>query len=146
MRIFYAALVVVVAAILFMLPVTLAIYDFRTDLREDEFTSPTGVGVTTANVSLGKPIYDDDTGTVDIFSDLDTDVPTYSTYNGTTLQLGIAGLTANTTRILTVTYDIDALEGSDAISAILDIVPFIWLLIAIAFPPAALFAIFTGRV
>ena len=146
MRIFYAFLVIVVAAILFMLPVSDAIYDFRTDLREDEFISATGVGVDTANVTLGKPVYDDDTGTIDILSDLATDVPAYSSYNGTSRQIGVSGLTANTTRTLTVSYDIDALGGSGAINNIMDIIPFIWMLIIIAFPMAALFAIFTGRV
>lgn len=146
MRIFYAFLVIVVASILFMLPVSVAIYDFRTDLREDTFDTDTGVGVTTANVILGKPVYDNDTETIDILSDLATDVPTYSSYNTTSRQLGISVLTANATRILTVSYDIDALEGSDAINTVMDIIPFIWMLVIIAFPMAALFAIFTGRV
>ena len=148
MRIFYAFLVIVVASILFMLPLTTAIYDFRTDLREDTFDTDTGGSVTTANVTLGKPIYDNDTQTIDILSDLATDVPAYtdSSYNVTSRKTGIEGLTANTTRILTVSYDIDALEGSDAINTVMDIIPFIWLLVIIAFPMMALFAIFTGRV
>ena len=129
-----------------MLPLTEAIYDFRTDLREDEFNNVTGVGESTADVILGKPVYEDDTTTIDVFSDLTTDNATKTSYNGTSKQLGISGLSANATRILTISYDIDALEGSDAINAFLDKIPFIWMLIIIAFGPAALFAIFTGRV
>jgi len=136
----------VVAAILWMLPVTTAIYDFRTDLREDTFSNSTGVGVTTADITLFKPVYDDDTETIDILSDLATDVPAYSSYNGTSRQLGISGLTDNTSRIFTITYDIDALDGHDAISTLMDIIPFMWILVMVAFPMAALFAIFTGRV
>jgi len=129
-----------------MLPLTEAIYDFRTDLREDEFTYATGVGVNSANVTLGKPVYDDDIFTIDILSDLLTDNATYSGYHTTSRLLDISGLSDNATRLLTISYDIDALEGSDAINALLDRVPFIWMLIIIAFGPAALFAIFTGRV
>jgi len=103
-----------------MLPVSEAVYDFKTELREGTFTSPTGVGVNCANVTLGKPIYDDDTGTVDPFSDLATDNPAYSasSYNATSQQLTICGLTANTTRVLTISYDVNALEGYDAIGAV----------------------------
>jgi len=146
MRIFYAFLIIIVAVILFMLPLTEAIYDFRTDLREDEFTYATGAGESAANVTLGKPVYDDDIFTIDILSDLSTDNATYSGYNVTSRLLDISGLSDNATRLFTISYDIDALEGSDAINAFMDIIPFIWMLIIIAFGPAALFAIFTGRV
>jgi len=146
MRILYAFFVIVVAAILFMLPLTTAIYDFRTDLREDTFNNTTGVGETTANLTLFKPIYDDDTGTVGILSSISTDTPLYSSYNATSRLLGMTGLADNSTRVLTISYDIDALEGSDAINTIMDIIPFIWMMVIIAFPMAALYAIFTGRV
>ena len=145
MRIYYAFLVMVVAAVLWMLPITMAIYDFRTDLRTDEFTSPTGLDENSVNVTLHKPIYDDDTGTSGILSDLPTDVPLYSSYNTTSRQFEVSGLTANTTRLLTVSYNIDALLGSNAINTLVDILPFIWMLCVVAFPMAALFAIFTGR-
>lgn len=145
MRIFYAFLIIVVAAILFMLPITEMVYDFRTDLREDTFTTATAVGVTTANETLLDDLYDDDTGSVDIDSDLATDVPLPSSYNATSQQLLVEGLTANTTRILIIAYDVDALDGSVAVNIIMDRLPLIWLLVIIAFAPAALFAIFTGK-
>ena len=145
MRIFYAFLIVVVSAILFMLPITEAIYDFRTDLREDTFSTETGAG-TTANVTLLDDLYDDDLGSVDIDSDLATDHPLPNSYNATSQVLNVSGLTATSNRTLDITYDIDALSGNDAINAVADILPFIWMLCIIAFAPAALFAIFTGRV
>jgi len=129
-----------------MLPVSEAVYDFKTMLREDVFTSPTGVGVTSANVTLGKPVYDADTGTIDILSDLSTDNASVGGYNSTNRLLLVSGLTANTTRILTITYDIDALEGYDAIVIVADRFPFIWMLIIIIFPIGAFWAIFTRRV
>ena len=145
MRIFYAFLVMVTTAMLWMLPITAAIYDFRTDVQEDTFTSDTAVGQTTENVTLSEVLYDNDTQTIDILSSISGDVPAYASYNGTTRLLGISGLSANTTRSLTVSYDVDALAGSDAINNLLDIVPWIWMLCIIVFPMAALAAIFIGR-
>lgn len=146
MRIFYAFLIVLVSVILWMLPVTEAVYDFRTELRTDTFSTTTAVGVTSANETLLDDLYDDDTGSVDIDSDDATDIPLANSYNGTTQVLNITGLTANTTRTLDVSYDVSALEGYDAISTLLDRVSWIWMLVIISFGPAALFAIFTGRV
>jgi len=145
MRIFSAFLVIVTAAILFMLPLTSGVYDFRTDLNEDTFNYETGGAETTANVTLDKAVYDDDTDTITILSDLSTDSPLFSTYNTSTRLLDITGLTVSENRTLTVAYDVDALEGSDAINTIVGRLPWIWLLVIIAFSPAALVAIFTGR-
>ena len=128
-----------------MLPVSEAVYDFRTELREDELSSTTGVGATSVNETLGKPIYDDDTGTIDILSDDSTDVPAFEAYDSTSHSVNITGLTASTTRVLLVSYDVDALEGFDAIVLIVDRFPFIWLLLIIAFPIAAFAAMFMGR-
>lgn len=144
MRIFWAFLIIVVSTILWLLPITTAIYDFRTDQREDTFATETGAG-TTANVTLLDDLYEDDTGSVDIDSDLATDAPLPSSYNATNQNLLVNGLTASANRTLIVTYDIDALSESEAVSNILDRLPLIWLVVIIAFPPAALFAIFTGR-
>lgn len=145
MRIFYSFLVIATAAMLWMLPITASIYDFRTDLQEDTFSTDTAVGVTTANVTLSDELYDDDTQTIDILSSISDDVPAYSSYNGTTRLLGISGLSANTTRVLTVTYDVDALAGSDAINNFLDVVPWVWLMCIAVFAPAALVSMFVGR-
>ena len=144
MRIFYAFIVIVVAAILWLLPVTEGIYDFKTDLREDNFTVTTGLGETTANVTLLKAIYDDDTSTITISSDDSEDVPLYSSYNATTRSLSVIGFSDNNTRSLTVTYDIDAITG-DGIDTLLDQLPWIWILIKIALPAAAIAAIFMGK-
>lgn len=145
MRIFYAFLVIVTTVILFLLPISEGVYDFQTDLREDDFTVNTAVGATTANVTLLKPIYDNDTSTIGIISDTSDDVPLYSSYNTTTRLLAMSGLSGNTTRTITVSYDIDALEGSDAINAFIGYIEWIWILILVAFPAAALVAIFIRR-
>ena len=147
MKIFYAFLIVMASAILFMLPVSEAVYDFRTDLRTDTFSVTTGLGVNTANVTLLGDLYDCDIESVDIDSDnaMDHPLPIPGSINCTTRVLGIEGLTANITRILDVTYDIDALRGSTAINLLMDRVPWIWLLMIIAFAPAALVSLFLHK-
>lgn len=144
MRIAYSFLIVLVAVFLFLLPITDMVYDYRTEERTDSFTTATGVGVTTANVTLHEFIYDDDTSTVSISSSI-AEAPAFSSYNGTTKTVLVASLTDNTTRTLEVSYDIDAITDSDAINNLLDRVSWIWLLIAAAFPVGGLAAIWTGR-
>ena len=146
MRIFYAFLVIATATMLWMLPITSAIYDFRTDIQEDSFTSDTAVLQTTDNVTLSHVLYDSDNSTIDILSSISDDTPVLSSYNSTSRLLGISGLSANTTRTLDVSYDVDALKGSDAVNRLLDVVPYLWLMCIAVFPPAALAAIFLGRV
>jgi len=145
MRIFYAFLIIFTATFLWLLPVTTSIYDFRTDLRTDTYTSTTAVATTTANVVLGKPIYDNDTGTLSFISDNSADTPIYFAYDTPTRELEISGLSANSTRIIEVSYDISSLTANPSVETLLDALPFIWIIIIIAFGPAALFAIFTGR-
>ncbi len=145
MRIFYAFLVMVTTVMLWMLPITEGTYDFRTDIQEDTFSSDTVVGQTTENVTLSQILYDNDTQTIDLLSSISDDVPAYASYNTTTRLLGISGLSANTTRVLTVSYDVSALAGNDAIDNLLDIVPWIWMLCIVAFPMAAIAAILMGR-
>ena len=145
MRIAFAFVMLVASSILWLLDVTTGIYDFRTTVREDVFvaTETTPLG-TTANVTLLKSIYDDDTNTISYESTL-AETPVFSSYNTITRQLLTSGLTANTSRILTVIYDTNALAHSDAIDNILDWWPFIWYMLIVTFPIAAILAIFTGR-
>jgi len=146
MRVFYSFLIIFGAVFLWLLPITTAIYDFRTDLREDSFAVETPGANTTANMTLTKPVYDNDTNTIDLLSSLATDTPTYASYNGTSRLLGVSGLTASENRTMTVTYDIDALVANPSISTLMDVLPFIWLICIAVFAPLGLFAVFTGRV
>ena len=147
MRIFQAFLVLVISVLLFMLPLSETIRDFRTYVKEDTFASvATGAGETTANVTIQKALYDNDTSSFAISSSISADVPVFSSYNGTIRALQTGGLSANTTRALTVSYDVDALTGYTALSALMDRVPFFWLLLVLIFPIVGLAAIFTGRV
>lgn len=143
MKIFYAFLVIVSATFLFMLPITEMVYDFRTDVRQDSFTVLTG-DINSANTTLLKAVFDNDTNTISYTSSI-AEEPNVSSYNTTTRQLLTAGLTANTTRTLIVQYDVAALNDAESLDAILNRVPLIWLLMIIAFAPAALASMFVGR-
>ena len=120
-RIFLGFLIIVTVSILFMIPVTEAIYDYRTDVRDDPFTLPTGVAETGANMTLIKPIYDNDTATLGFLSDNVSDSPIYTAYDTATRELEVSGLAANTTRLLTVSYDVDAMSASAAVSTLMDL-------------------------
>jgi len=144
MRIFYAFLIILTATLLWMLPVTAAIYDFRTEVQEDTFSSTTGGAETTDDVVLSHLLYDDDTQTIDILSSSDNDTPVVSAYIAGTRTLTVAGLLADSTRTLTVSYDIDALVGSDALDVLTDRVPWIWLICIAVFPAAALVSMLKG--
>ena len=145
MRIFKSFLVVLTAVLLFMLPLTLAVYGFKTDVETDYYTYSTGVGVTTGSVVLQKAIYDNDTDTLTITSDDADDAPLYSSYNTTSRSLAFSGLSGNTTRTLTVMYDIDALGAGAGLETLVDKLAWFLLLIVIAFPVAGIAAIFTNR-
>jgi len=130
---------------LLALPITDAIYDFRTDVRTDSATVDTAVGVTTGSMVLHTSVYDDDTDTIGIISDNPDDAPLFVSYNGTSRQTSFSGLSANDTRLVSVSYDYDALTETPAINAFVDNLARIFLILVFAFIPAALVAIFMGR-
>lgn len=139
-RIFNGFLILVFSALLWLIPVTSLTNDFQTDITENDFYVATGEGTTNTTVSLTDSIYDNDTSTLTVSSDLTTDIPTYVSYNTTTRATVFNGLTANTSRTLTVTYDTDALN-SDNWSSLLSRIPLIWMIIIICFPLAGLVSI-----
>ena len=144
MRIFYGFLVIMVSIGLFLLPVTDAAYDFRTDVKEDTFRVGTGAGVTSGNVTLVKEVYNDDSSTISITSDDSDDIPVLVAYHPTTRLLDLSGLAISSNRTLTVSYDVDALGASTALSNFIDKVPWIWLICLICFPIAAIVYIIFG--
>ena len=145
MRIWQAFLILVAAALLWLVPVTRAIYDFRTDLAEDTFSVATSNVSSNATVVLAQALYNNDSSTIGVTSNLTADNPAFNSYNSTTRATLFTGLSSITTRTLTVTYDIDALSGDVALDAVMDLTPYIWYLCIVAFPIAGLAAIFTGR-
>lgn len=145
MRIFEGFLVLFLSSILWLLPVSRAIYDYRTDIREDRFTVVTGPGETVESVVLLKPIYGDDTGTVSISSNVTADSPMVGSYNPDTRQLTVSGLAENESHLLAVSYDVSALIGHTAVSMFLNWLPYIWYLLLFIFPVATIYVIVRRR-
>lgn len=144
MRIAFAFIALIASFTLWLLDITTAIYDFRTDVREDTFIVATAPGVTSANTTLLRAVFDDDTQTISYLSTI-AETPVFSSYNITSRQVLTSGLTDNTSRTLTVIYDTNALTQSDAIDNLIDWWPFLWYMLITAFPIASLVAIFYVR-
>ncbi len=145
MRIFYSFLILLTAALLWLIPITQAIYDFRTDLRVDSFAVTTPVGGDNTTVALFASIYDGDIAAAGVTSNLSTDVPVLYSYTAATKAAVLTGLSANATHTLEVSYYYSALSGEVALDTFMDLTPYIWYLVMIAFPVAALAALFMGR-
>jgi hypothetical protein len=143
-KIFYGFLTLVFSALLWLLPITALIYEFKTDVTLNEFYITTSVGSTNTTLTLSHPVYDNVTSSILATSDLNTDLPTFVSYNTTTRATVFNSLTENETRTLSITYDTDALD-SGAWDTVLTIIPKIWLIIIICFPVAGLVAILIGR-
>lgn len=135
-----------VTTFLWFLPVTDGIYDYRTDNRTDEFNVVTDVGETSADTVLSKTLYDNDTQTLSVLSDLASDIPVFASYNGTNRAALWNGLTANATRNLDVSYDTASFDPSSSLAAFMEILPWIWMIAISVFPLAALAYIWWGKV
>ncbi len=101
MKILATFLMITLVALLFMLPISTAVYDFRTDDYEQTFYDLTTAG-TSENISLFKAIYGADPNKCSFASDLATDNATPGTYyDATSHVIQVNGLTAGGTRDLT---------------------------------------------
>jgi hypothetical protein len=145
MKIFYCFLVLFAVTVLLLLPITATVYNFRTVQKTDSFYETTGVGVTAANVTFNKALFNADASTVNFSSTLNTDVPVLVSYNSTNRMANVGGLTAGGSRMLSVSYDYDALGATSALSQFIDKVGWFWLLCVIGFVPASIAAIFTKK-
>lgn len=94
--------------ILLLSPVVTGIQDFRsTEYTEAHGVVTTAAAVTTANVTLTQDLFEDRTSeVVSITSNVTSDVPLVTSYTAATNYLYVSGLTAATTRTLTVVYHI----------------------------------------
>ena len=144
-RIFAGFLLLLTAGVLFAFPFSTALYDFKTDLKTDNHGLNTGVGVTTGSVILAKPPYLDDTSTLTISSNLAGDAATFVSYNATSRELALSGLSDNSTRTITLNYDTYALSGFSAIDTVVSRFDLIWIIGVIAFVVAGVVVLFIGE-
>lgn len=80
-----------------------SIDDFRSDEVTQDFSVVTSVGVTSANVVLAENLWDSSVVHATPSSNISEAVVANS-YTGATRTLGLTGLSANTTRTVTVDY------------------------------------------
>jgi hypothetical protein len=132
---------ITLVALLFMLPISTVIYDYRTDDYEQTFYDLTSVG-TSENVSLFKAIYGADPNQCVFSSDLATDNATpQGYYDATSHVITVQGLTALGERDLTATYPVNALSSVAALDVFLNMVPWLWYLLLVAVLGVAIFSI-----
>jgi len=87
------------------------------DIQKDDATaiknSTTGGGITTDTVLLAEPLYDDNIAYVTaLTSDNGSDTPVAASYASATDTLTVSGLAAAGTRVMTVYYTSEALDGN----------------------------------
>ena len=143
MRIFRSFLVLIAVGILLFLPMTAGVNSFRTNVRDDRFFTVPVAG--SSNVTLSASVYQADTSSVAVTSDLNADNPTAANYVSANRTLLISGLSGSSNRTLTVSYPVDAFPTGGGIASFVDKVPEIWLVVVFAFAPAAILAIFVYR-
>jgi len=143
-KIFNSFLIVVASTILFLIPFTQSSEAIKTDQRDDIFSVVTAAAQTTDNIILSKALYDNDVTTITVISDSTDDAISWGSYNATGQQLLISGMDASNTRVLTATYDVNALNDP-AIETLVDAFIWIWILSAVAFAPSGLASIWTNK-
>lgn len=88
----------------FASPISDGIKGWRSDDLTENFIVATGVGVTTANVTLTRDLYNFETAEVIGIDSTLAETPVATSYDSTTKKLLVSALNANTSRTLTVEY------------------------------------------
>jgi len=145
LKIFSSFLVVLTAVLLFFLPFSEAVYDFRTDVKTDSLYSATDPGEATDNLTLTHEIYDDDSSTLSLLSSNSADIPVLSAYSPDSHSILVSGLSENSTRTLAVSYDIYALTGWSGIDTFVSRLGLFWILIIFSFVVCGFVVLFRGR-
>jgi hypothetical protein len=108
------AIIVIVGAIILLgalaYGIMPTIQDFQTENIDQNINVSTGVGVTTATMTLGSTVWNDSLAYLSISSNNSSDVPIATSYNVTSKSLTVSGLSDNTTRILTISYKTNGLD------------------------------------
>lgn len=118
--------IIMVAVMFIIFPIVM---DSAHALQTEEYTQEeaaveTGVGETSADVVLDEELWSDSVdNVVSIASDDETDTPVAGSYAAATQTLTVTGLTAETTRALTIFYKTDALTDYTGMGAIVAVAP-----------------------
>ena len=119
------------------------------DARMDEFEElhnvTTGAGANTSVITLTQELFNDETRHVSISSNLTSDAPVPSNYATATQKLTVGGLTTDSSRQLTVTYQTDGLGEYYGIGTALKVFPMLLGLGIIGLIAAAMYQGVSGR-
>jgi len=120
-----------------------ATHDVITDETSVSGNVTTGAAETTGTVGLTFGLYQDEiTNVVSITSTEGSDTPAASSYAAASDLLTVSGLAANSTRILTVTYDWDATTQFEGFGPITRMAPLLMILAVIGI---AVFSMYKGK-
>lgn len=145
-KIFTGFLIIALSVSFWFLPVAAWLYAWQTDIRTDTFYVSTGPGVTTSAVTLLKPIYDNDTSTISLFSFGNTDALSFSSYNTTSRVLALAGLSGNVSRNIEVAYDVAAFQKTSVYNFFASFALWFTYIVFILFPLAGLVYVFRDAI
>lgn len=120
--------------------------DFRgEDETEIHNSVATAAYVTSANVTLLQDLLDDDTVGASVSSNLTSDAPLSHTWTDSSNRLLVSGLTASSSRQLTVTYTVSRLSNYYAVDAGSKALPIMLLLGVLGIIAGAVYAATKGR-
>lgn len=141
------SVVIIFAALMMTIATPFVNISINDAVTEESTLSFSGVStaatVYAANVTLSRAIYDNDTQAVTgITSNLSADSPTAYSYNSVSRKLEVSGLTDNTSRTLTVAYDIDSTSMPDGASAFWLLMRWFWIFAIVAYTCGAIYAFF----
>lgn len=78
--------------------------DFRTDEVEETFDGNTATGETSVDIQLASALWQSVLANASASTNASADAPSLSSYNATNRQVTVGGLSENTSRTITVTY------------------------------------------
>lgn len=124
--------------------VFIAIDDTITQSATESFAGvSTGAGTYTANITLGRSIYNNDTTSItELASNLTVDTPSASTYNQTSRILNVSGLEQSLTRTLTLVFLIDTTTLPDGAIVFITLLRWFWVFIIVGMAAGAIYAFF----
>lgn len=140
--------IVGIIVVFYMFPSLLTSLD---DLKTDEYTETftnvtTAAGDTNASVTLSLDLYRDSITRVDsITSDNGSDSPSSEGYVDATDALYVKGLAADSSRNLTIIYDIDNLADYEGLSEFSGLTPLLLIIGALGLVLVSVWKTFTSR-
>lgn len=97
----------------------------------------------TANVTLGRDVYNDDSASIlSISSNVSADSPTAASYNSVSMELEVSGLEADETRTLSIEFRIDHTTLATGMAMFITLFRWFYVFIIIGMAGGAIYAFF----